>query len=70
METFFEEAKHYRMKGRFKTEFESLRDDFITYIIGLLKEGIFHRKFDNNELKIFLTRHFGGFPYLKKKLKL
>jgi hypothetical protein len=70
METYFEEAKHFRVKGRYKTEFESLRDDFIVYIIRLLKQGVFHKKFDNNELKVFLTRYFGGFPYLKKKLKL
>lgn len=67
---YFEEAKYFRVKGRFKTEFESLRDDFIVYIIRLLRQGIFHRKFDNNALQIFLTRYFGGFPYLKKKLNL
>lgn len=70
METFFEEAKHFRVNSRFKTEFESLHDDFILYNIRLLKQGVFHRKFDNNELEIFLTRYFGGFPYLKKKHKL
>ncbi len=60
-ETYFEEAKHFRMKGKFKTEFESLRSDFIIYIIRLLKQGAFHRRFDNDEIKIFLTRYFGGF---------
>ncbi len=68
IEVYFEEAQHYRMKGQFKTEFESLRGEFIIYIIDLLKRGIFHRKFDNSELHIYFTKYFGGFPHLKKKL--
>jgi len=70
MEAFFEEAKHYRMKGQHRTEFEPLRKDFIIYIIKLLKTGILHRKFDNSELKLFFTKYFGGFVSLKKKLRL
>ena len=70
IETYFEETKHFRVNGKFRTEFDSLRMDFITYIIKLLKEGVFHRKFNNNELKVYLTKYFGGFPYLKKRLKL
>ena len=29
----------FRVKGQFKAEFEPLREDFIIYIIGLLKKG-------------------------------
>ena len=58
------------MKGKYKTEFEPLRKDFIIYIIRLLKTGILHRKFDNEELKHLFTKYFGGFVSLKKKLGL
>jgi hypothetical protein len=69
-ESYFEEAMHFRMNGKYKTEFESLRKDFTIYIIKLLKTGILHRKFNNSELKTYFTKYFGGFISLKKKLGL
>ena len=70
MGVFFEEAKHFRINGNYRTEFEPLRKDFIRYIIRLLKTGILHKKFDNPDLKAFFAKYFGGFASLKKKLGL
>ncbi len=69
IEVFFEEAKNFRVKGQYKTEFEILRGNFIGYVILLLKNGILHRNLAKDDLNTFLTKYFGRFPYLKRYLK-
>ncbi|MHA2039263.1 MAG: hypothetical protein ACW98X_22785 [Promethearchaeota archaeon] len=64
IEVFFEEAITYRSSGQFKTDLLTLRKEFITFLISLLKSGTLHKKIDDAQLKPYLTKFFGGFPYL------
>ena len=66
----FEEAKLFRTTGKFSMDYEPLRNKFITYIFSLMKQGILHRKIEGEELDIFLVKFFGGFPLLKRHLKV
>lgn len=65
---FFEEAIIYRITGQFKTDFEELRNEFITYIFSLLENGTLHRRMDYQDLIKYLTEIFNGFPYLTQKI--
>ena len=69
IEMFFEEAITYRTTGQFKTNLRELQREFISFIINLLKTGFLHKRFEDAELKIYLTKYFGGFPNLIRTLK-
>ena len=62
--SYFEESIIYRMTSQFKTEFTSLRDDFVKFVFTRLERGSFHKKIVNLELIKFLNKSFGGFGYL------
>ncbi len=66
---FFEEAIIYRITGQFKTDFNELRNEFITYIFSLLENGTLHRKMDYHEVVQYLTGTFSGFPFLNQKVQ-
>ena len=66
---FFEEAKFFRTTGKVILEYKSLRTKFIISIFILLKQGILHRKIEGEDLSIYLTKYFGGFPFLKRRHK-
>jgi len=61
---YFEEAAIYRMASQFKSEFKSLRDDFVKFLLSLLASGSVHRKLNKTELIEFLSESFGGLGYL------
>ncbi|MFW9939437.1 MAG: hypothetical protein ACFFFT_00255 [Candidatus Thorarchaeota archaeon] len=63
---FFEEAKNFRVEGKFKTDFLALQHDLILFVIDMLKKGVLHRKMDDEELRLYFTTYFGGFPLLQK----
>ena len=67
---FFEEAKVFRKTSNFALDFEPLRNKYINYIFSLMKQGILHRKIAREELALFLTKCLGGFPLLKRRLKI
>lgn len=67
---FFEESKLFRTTGEFSMDYEPLCNKFIRFIFSLLKLGVLHRRIEGEELDIFLAKYFGGFPLLKRKLKL
>ncbi len=66
---FFEEVIIYRIIGQFKTDFNELRNEFITYIFSLLGKGTLHRKMDYYELVRYITGTFSGFPFLNQKVQ-
>lgn len=67
---YFRESIEYRTTGKYETEFKSLQENFIAYMVSLLKSGALHRKIENQELKLFLTTHFRGLPNLIRFLKI
>ena len=60
----FEEAKLFRTTGKFSMDYEPLRNKFITFIFSLMKQGILHRKIEGEELDLYLTKYFSGFPLI------
>jgi hypothetical protein len=66
----FEEALIYRETGQFKINFKSLRNEFTQFIINSLLTGKLHRTLNSSEIKIFLSKYFGGFPLIIRAFKL
>ncbi|MBA7533706.1 hypothetical protein ES705_25949 [subsurface metagenome] len=62
--SYIEEAVIYRMTSQFKSEFESLRDDFVKFVFSSLESGSVHQKVDKTELIKLLSKSFGGLGYL------
>ena len=61
---YFEEAAIYRMTSQFKSEFKSLRDDFVKFLFSLLASGSMHQKMERTELIKFLSESFSGLGHL------
>ncbi|MHA1914542.1 MAG: hypothetical protein ACW97V_09290 [Promethearchaeota archaeon] len=68
MSIFFEESLIFRENNQFNRNFKKLRDDFTRFLIDSLLSGKLHRGVDSSELKIFLTKYFGGFPFIIRSL--
>ena len=66
---YFQESKSYRTTGKFSIEYPPFREELISYMYRLLKQGILHRKIEGEKLAIYLTKYFGGFPFLKRRHK-
>ncbi|MFX1327831.1 MAG: hypothetical protein ACFE91_06775 [Promethearchaeota archaeon] len=64
MHEFFEEAIIYRITEVFKTNFNELREKFLSFIISALKNGYLHRKLNHKELIDYFNNTFSGFPNL------
>ena len=67
---YFEESKLFMTSGKFSTEYPPFRELLISHMYQLLIQGILHRKIDGEELAIYLTKYFGGFPFLKRRHKV
>jgi len=69
MTKFIENSVLFRSTSEFLEDFKTLRNDFISYIFKLAKEGVLHRKFEDDDLSELLKNKFKGFPNLIKKLE-
>jgi len=61
---YFEEAVIYRITSQFKSEFKSLRDDFIKFVLSSLESGSVHQKMEKTEIIELLSVTFSGLGYL------
>lgn len=64
--SFVKEAILYRRGIGFKTDFFTLRNDFIGYIFSLLGKGVLHRRMKYQELISYLESTFKGLNHLKE----
>ena len=62
--SYLEEAAIYRMTSQFKSEFESLRDDFVKFAFSSLENGPVREKMSRTELIKLLSTSFSGLAYL------
>jgi len=62
--SYLEEAVIYRMTSQFKSEFQSLRDDFVKFAFSSLANGSLHKKIGKTELIKLLSVSFSGLGYL------
>ena len=65
---FYEESIVYRITGSFITDFNELRDDFLVFMISLVKESKIHRRMNSQELTKYLNETFSGFSNIVKRL--
>ena len=61
---YLEEAVIYRITSQFKSEFKSLRDDFVKFAFSSLASGSVRQKMDKTELIKLLSESFSGLGYL------
>ena len=61
---YLEEAVIYRITSQFKSEFKSLRDDFVKFAFSSLESGSVHQKMGKAELIELLSESFSGLGYL------
>ncbi len=61
---YLEEAVIYRITSQFKSEFKSLRNNFVKFVFSSLESGSVHQKMDKTELIKLLSKSFGGLGYL------
>ncbi|MHA1319690.1 MAG: hypothetical protein ACTSQ1_07715 [Promethearchaeota archaeon] len=66
---FMSESIIYRRTNKFSKKFELLRKNYVLFTLSLLRSGILHRKYEFQELLIFLKNKFNGMPYLISYLK-
>ena len=69
MNAYLEEAIIFRITGQFKTEFNTLRTNFVSYIFSLLEDGSLNEKMNYHKVINYLTDIFSGFPYLIQEVK-
>ncbi|GAH63539.1 unnamed protein product, partial [marine sediment metagenome] len=62
--SYLEEAVIYRMTSQFKSEFKSLRDDFVKFAFSSLASGSVRQKMDKAELIKLLSKSFSGLGFL------
>ncbi len=62
--SYLEEAVIYRITSQFKSEFESLRDDFVKFVFSSLESGSVRPKMGKTELIKLLSTSFSGLAYL------
>jgi len=62
--SYVEEAVVFRMTSQFKTDFSSLRDDFVKFVLSLLTSGTLHKKMEKLAIIEFFRESFGGFGHL------
>ena len=62
--SYLEEAVIYRMTSEFKSEFKSLRDDFVKFAFTLLVSGSVRQKMGKPELIKLVSVSFSGLAYL------
>ncbi len=61
---YLEEAVIYRITSQFKSEFKSLRDDFVKFAFSSLESGSVHQRMEKTELIKLLSESFSGLGYL------
>ena len=66
---YLEEAVIYRITSQFKSEFKSLRDDFVKFVFNSLIKGSLHKKMDKPELVRVLSTAFSGLAYLVRLVR-
>ena len=69
MLNFMSESIIYRRTNKFSKRFEILRKNFVLFTLSLLRSGILHRKYEFQEVLIFIKKKFNGMPYLISYLK-
>ncbi|MBY9008868.1 MAG: hypothetical protein KGD74_03270 [Candidatus Lokiarchaeota archaeon] len=69
MLNFMKESINYRTTNKFSKRFELIRKNYVLFTLSLLRSGILHRKYEFQELLIFLKIKFNGMPYLISYLK-
>ncbi|TKJ18903.1 MAG: hypothetical protein CEE43_16930 [Promethearchaeota archaeon Loki_b32] len=69
MNGFLEEAIIFRIIGQFKTKFNTLQTNFVSYIFTLLENGSLHKKMNYHKVMTYLTESFSGFPYLIQEVE-
>jgi len=69
MLNFMSESIMYRRTNKFSKKFEILRKNYVLFTLSLLRSGSLHRKYEFQELLIFLSNKFNGMPYLISYLK-
>jgi hypothetical protein len=69
MLNFMNESIIYRRTNKFSKRFEVLRKNFVLFTLSLLRSGILHRRYEFQELLLFLKNKFNGMPYLISYLK-
>ncbi len=62
--SYLEEAVIYRTISQFKSEFKSLRDDFVKLAFSLLASDSIHQRLNKTELIELLSESFSGLGYL------
>ncbi|TKJ24975.1 MAG: hypothetical protein CEE42_09150 [Promethearchaeota archaeon Loki_b31] len=62
--SYLEEAVVYRITSQFKSEFESLRYDFVKFAFSSLESGSVRQKMGKTEIIKFLSKSFSGLGYL------
>ena len=61
---YYEEAVIYRLTSQFKSEFESLREEFVKFLFSSLENGSVREKMGKAELIKLLSKSFNGLAYL------
>jgi len=61
---YLEEAVIYRMTSQFKSEFKSLRNNFVKFALSSLESGSVRQRMDKTDLIKLLSVSFGGLAYL------
>jgi hypothetical protein len=64
IKAYFKEAAIYQITSQFKSEFESLRDDFVKFAFSSLESGSVRKKMAKTELIKLLRQSFSGLAYL------
>jgi hypothetical protein len=62
--SYLEEAVIYRLTSQFKSEFKSLRDDFVKFAFSSLESGSVRERMDKIELIKLLSVSFSGLAHL------
>ena len=66
---YLEEAVIYRLTSQFKSEFESLRDNFVEFVLSSLEIGSVSKKMERTELIKLLSTSFSGLAYLVRLVR-
>jgi len=67
--TFLEEAILYRINGKYSSNVEEIREEFLLWLVSLLEKGMLHRVMSNDLLIRYMSKNFGGFPKIIHKIK-
>ena len=59
----------FRIERQYKSDFNALNEDFVSYVFTLLRNGTLHREMKYQDLMNYLTKNFSGFPHLIQEIK-